>query len=545
MTLPVWNQTWRSATWNALDRPWDVIIIGGGITGAGVLRAAARAGLSALLLEAADFASGTSSRSSKLVHGGLRYLYNRQYDVTRESVREREWLLKAAPALVTKSAFTIPVYSSYKVKPRIFGIGIAIYDLFAHKWDHQSLSSSQILRDHPGLQPARLLGGYRYYDAEVDDSRLVLRVLMEAAASGATALNYARVESLLRDASGRVCGVAVRDCAAQGQGATFELRSRVVVNATGPFSDDLRLPLGLPARLRQLRGSHLVFSADRFPVSEALTIFHPRDKRAMFVIPWEGVTMVGTTDIDHDPAVQCAPEPFCSQTETKYILEAANALFPSLNLTTADIISSFAGLRPIIRGSAENPSKESRAHAVWNEHGLITITGGKLTTFRIMASDALRAVLTALGRRTAVPPRSSFFNPLPRGMTTPLSPSELTYLSGRYGAATPDLLEAALPDELTNISTLPNLWAELRWAARAEAVNHLDDLLLRRVRLGLLLGEGLRVHMPRVHSIVQPELNWDDTRWQREEEAYWQVWQACYSAAPGGNPQKESEINHA
>ena len=150
MSLPVWNQTWRRSTWSALDRPWDVIIIGGGITGAGVLRAAARAGLSALLLEASDFSSGTSSRSSKLVHGGLRYLYNRQYDVTRESVREREWLIKAAPALVTKSAFTIPVYSSYKVKPRIFGIGLAFYDLFAYKWDHRSLSSSHILRDHPG-----------------------------------------------------------------------------------------------------------------------------------------------------------------------------------------------------------------------------------------------------------------------------------------------------------------------------------------------------------------------------------------------------------
>ena len=380
------------------------------------------------------------------------------------------------------------------------------------------------------------MGGFRYYDAEVDDSRLVLRVLMEAAASGATALNYARVESLLCDASGQVCGVAVRDCAAQGQGSSLELRARVVVNAAGPFSDELRLLLGLPARLRQLRGSHLVFSADRFPVSEALSIFHPRDKRGMFVIPWEGVVLVGTTDIDHDPADQKAPEPFSSEVETDYILEAANALFPALNLTAADIISSFAGLRPIIRGSAENPSKESRAHAVWNEHGLVTITGGKLTTFRIMASDALRAVLTALGRPTAVPPRSSFFNPLPRGMIAPLSSIDLTYLTGRYGAVTPNLLAAASPDELTHISTLPNLWAELRWAARAEAVNRLDDLLLRRVRLGLLLGEGLRAHMPRVRSIVQPEMGWDDARWQREEESYWQVWHTCYSAAPGRNP---------
>lgn len=532
MTLPVWNQSWRRSVWAALDRKWDVIIIGGGITGVGVLRAAVSAGLSALLLEAADFSSGTSSRSSKLVHGGLRYLYNRQYDVTRESVREREWLLKAAPHLVSKTAFTIPVYSSYKVKPRMFGIGVAMYDLFAHKWDHSSLSPDQILRDYPGLQGNRLMGGFRYYDAEVDDSRLVLRLLTEAAASGATALNYARVERLLCDAAGKVCGVAVRDCSASGSGETLELTARVVVNAAGPFSDDLRAPLGVPARIRQLRGSHLVFSASRFPVPEALTIFHPRDKRAMFVIPWEGVTLVGTTDIDHSGS-QSGGEPFCSQEETTYILEAANALYPDLALSRADIISSFAGLRPIIRGTAENPSKESRAHEVWNEHGLITITGGKLTTFRIMAQDALRQVFATLALPARIPPRSSFFDCIQRDVTSTLPAQMQNYLAGRYGAAYQALLSAAKPGELERIPDTPNLWAELRWAARAEAVDRLDDLLLRRARLGLLLGEGLRPLMPRVRTIVQPELGWDDARWQREENAFWKIWQAYYSASPG------------
>lgn len=529
----MWQKGWREEIWSRLDKEWDLLVIGGGITGAGVARLAAACGLDTLLVEARDFAFGTSSRSSKLAHGGFRYLYNRQFDVTFESVRQREELLREAPNLVTSLAFNLPNYGEYGFPSRLLHLGVCIYDLMAPKWRHSRLNAVQLRRTFPQLRIENLETCFRYEDAELDDARLVLRVIREAVASGASALNYTRAESLLRDARGEVRGAVLRDVVLP-DGRTVEVRAKVVVNASGPWTDQLRGQLDEPARLRKLRGSHLIFDAGRLPIPEALTIFHPVDKRAMFALPWEGKTLVGTTDVDQSAELENSfDEPFAAQSEIDYILTALDFLFPSLKIDQADVISSFAGLRPIISGGADSPSKESRAHQIWNEHGLITITGGKLTTFRLMARQTVAAVLAALWRSPQVDPHARVLErvQVPSVKDVPLD--QLRFLSGRHGSETSALLSQAAGEELAPIADLPNPWAELRYAARHEGAVHLDDLLLRRVRLGMLLPQGGAELLPRVRTIVQPELGWDDRRWQNEERAYRETWQRYYSPHPG------------
>jgi len=528
----MWRKGWREQTWSDLDQPWDLIIIGGGITGAGVLRHAVAAGLKTLLVEANDFSSGTSSRSSKLIHGGLRYIINKQYKVTQESVRERERMIKEAPHLVTKLGFLFPDYERYRFSMRQIGSLVAIYDLLAPKWDHSKFSREKIIREWPSLNSQGLMGGYLYYDAAMDDCRIVIRVLSEAAAAGGTALNYASVEKLLLDSKGQVCGVAIKDMASE-DGKTIEVKARAVVNACGPWADRVRSQIGQPARLRRLRGSHLIFPRQKLPVDRAVTLLHPKDMRAMFVIPWEGATILGTTDIDHDPGLDKAySEPFADGNEISYMLEAATLLFPGVNLTRDDVISSFSGLRPIIKGGADTPGKESRTHALWQEDGLITITGGKYTTFRIMAWQTVMTVLLKLGKMPVIK-LGRVFPRLPDIKAPNINPEVLAYLKGRHGRGTAEMIKTAGAGELERIGSLPNVWAELRWAARAEGVVHLADLLLRRVRIGMLLPGGAEDQLPRVRKAVQAELGWSDEKWQQESVAYMDTWRRYYSPSPG------------
>jgi glycerol-3-phosphate dehydrogenase len=528
----MWHKGWRDHIWSGIDQPWDLIIIGGGITGAGVLRQAVAAGLKTLLVEASDFAFGTSSRSSKLIHGGFRYLRNKQINVTKESVREREWILREAPNLVTPLSFLLPNFDRYHFPSWKLGLGVMIYDLLAPKWNHHKYNPVKLRKACPFLNGDGLIGGFQYYDAAMDDARVLLRVLREAVQAGGVALNYTRAEKLLRTGDGQVCGALLRDRVSP-DGNTVEVKAKVVVNASGAWSDEVRNQLGQPARLRRLRGSHLVFGRAKLPVDQALTLFHPRDGRAMFVRPWEGTTIIGTTDIDHDPVLDKKYlEPFAAEEEINYMMEALSLMFPDLGLTEKDIVSSFSGLRPVIHTGAATPSKESRAHALWEENGLITITGGKYTTFRIMSRQTMDRVLARLGK-SGTANRERIFDPLPDLSSFSLEPSTLAYLAGRHGNETARLLAAAKQGELEPIEQLPNVWAELRWAAREEGVEHLDDLLLRRVRLGLLLPRGANDLLGRTRSIVQPELGWSDERWQQEETAYLQTWQKYYSPKPG------------
>ena len=528
----MWQKGWRQTVWKDLGQKWDVIVIGGGITGAGVFRRAVAEGYKTLLVEAVDFSFGTSSRSSKLVHGGFRYLRNKQFDVTRESVREREWLLKEAKNLVTPLGFIMPFDYNRKTE-QLFGVGVIIYDLLAPKWKHSKFSRNRVLSVCPQIEKPDLKGAYLYYDSVMDDARLVQHIIREAVAAGGTAINYCKAEKLLRTKEGVVCGALLHDQGSSNLGE-IEVKSAVVINAAGPWSDDLRAEVNAPARLRRLRGAHLIFPREVLPIPHAVTLLHPRDRRAMFAIPWEGTTMIGTTDLDH-AAPLSKGEPYATQEEIDYILEAGRATFPSITLEQKDVISTFAGLRPVINTGQADPSKESRAHVVWEEEGLITVTGGKLTTFRIMAEEALQKAASRLPHKPNLEERKRYFDPQPAlqpraGVSSPT----LAYLSGRYGAETGDLLDSALEGENQPLSYLPNLWSEIRWAARCGAVEHLDDLLLRRVRIGMLLPDGAAAEMERVRAIVQTEMGWDDAKWKQEENRFREIYTRSYSQAPKG-----------
>ncbi len=525
----MWGRGWREQCWDRLQQPWDLIVIGGGITGAGILREAARVGLHVLLVEAGDFASGTSSRSSKLVHGGLRYLKNAQFRLTLDSVRERERLLHEGRGLITPLAFLMPGFESDRIPGWVFGIGLTLYDVLALQWGHRHYDPAGLRELCPPLSGDGLLGGYRYFDAQTDDARLVLRLIREGVHDGGMALNYCRVDGLLRSRSGQVRGVILHDQATQGAGLTAEIQAPVVVNATGAWADDLRGQVGGRPRLRKLRGSHLVFPTTRFPLQRAVSLLHPSDARPVFAFPWEGVTIVGTTDVDH--AHSLSEEPAISPAEADYLLDLVRWAFPSLHLSLDDAMATYAGVRPVIDTGKADPSKESREYVLWDESGLLTITGGKLTTFRRMAQSALRAVRRRLPGSPTFDPRLRVLDEPPEERCVPsdLPPAACSRLIGRYGADAPGLVACAQAGELEPIGSSSSLWAEVRWASRQEAIVHLDDLLLRRVRIGLTLAQGGAPWMDRIRAIAQPELGWDDARWESELSHYCTRWQDVYA----------------
>jgi glycerol-3-phosphate dehydrogenase len=522
----MWSQGWRERIWSQLDEEFDLIVIGGGITGAGILREAARAGLKAILFEQGDFASGTSSRSSKLVHGGLRYLKNAQVQMTWESVHEREHLLKEGRGLVTPLPFIMANFRSDKTPGWVFGVGLTMYDIMALKWNHASYDLKGLRSLVPQLTSPGLVSGFRYFDAQTDDARLVLRVLLEATKNGALALNYARVEGLLRTKN-RVSGVMVRDLA-PGPGSTIEVHARVVVSGTGAWADEIRKQIGGRARLRVLRGSHIFLPQSKLPLTRAVTFLHPSDGRPVYILPWEGVTLVGTTDVDHE--MTPSTDLRISRNESEYLMLAVRHAFPAMDLTLADVQSSLAGVRAVVDTGKADPSKESREFVLWNESGLLTVSGGKLTTFRLMAQKALRAVRSILPEHPWLGMEERVLDPLPpeAGLCDVLPELRLR-LMGRYGAETCNLVEAAQNGEMQTVGSSPSLWAELRWAARSEGVVHLDDLLARRVRLNIIVPGGGIVEMEKIRKIIQPELGWSDIRWEQEEKAYREIWSAYYS----------------
>lgn len=524
----MWSFQTRSEAWSRLtqESEWDLIVIGGGITGAGILREATRRGWRTLLVEAHDFASGTSSRSSKLVHGGFRYLKNGQIRLTYESVRERERLLSEGHGLVNKLGFLLANFDGDAIPGWVFEAGLICYDLLAFQWGHRRYDAYDMRDLCPVLTDEGLQGGFRYFDAQTDDARLVLRLIQESARAGGLALNYARAESILCKVDGTVCGVAIRDLNPSG-GASFEAKARVVINASGAWADDLRRQIGGAPRLRKLSGSHLIFPAERIPLKRAVSFLHPVDARPVFAFPWEGVTLIGTTDLDIREPI--SSDPAISSGETDYLLEAVQFAFPCLDLTSDDIQATFSGVRPVVNTSKSDPSKESREHVLWRENGLLTVAGGKLTTFRLMALDALKKVHDRLPPH-ANDVRGRLLDPNPEGLELPehLPPLARLRLIGRHGFDSIGLLDSARRGEHTQIGDSLALWSELRWAARAEAVIHLDDLLLRRVRLGLLLPHGGTHLLEQVRAVAQPELGWDDHRWQQEAAAYSNLWKKCY-----------------
>nr|WP_314528239.1 glycerol-3-phosphate dehydrogenase/oxidase [uncultured Pseudomonas sp.] len=516
-----WNGTWREAVLPTLaNETWDLIVIGGGISGAGIVREAARRGWRCLLLEQRDFAWGTSSRSSKMVHGGLRYIAKGQWRLTRDSVRERQRLLDEAPGLVEPMSFMMPHYRGGFPGPRVMGGLLSVYDALAGRRDHRFHDAQQLRFMAPGVQEEGLLGGTRFVDALTDDARLVMRVLAEARADGAVVLNGVRVEHLLRE-DGRVCGVEVVDCEGGGR---LHLQCRALAVATGAWAERLRPPEH-PHQLRPLRGSHLLLPGWRLPVAQAFTFLHHSDRRPVFVFPWEGATVVGTTDVDHHDDLDLSAS--ISAEELDYLLAACAQQFPQAGVVAADVLSTWSGVRPVVgsaTGEQGKPSNETREHVLWQEPGCVTLAGGKLTTFRPQAIEVLKACALMLGREFN-DDGAPVFATVPILAIAGLSSQQWRRLAGRHGRALPQL--AQLLEQLghDSVGATDTLWAELAMACDTEMVLHLDDLLLRRTRLGLLLPGGAEDYLPAIRQLCQPRLGWDDARWQQEQQLYLALWQ--------------------
>ena len=522
---------------DALERlssqTWDLLVIGGGISGAGVAQQAARRGWSVLLLEQRDFAWGTSSRSSKLVHGGLRYLKQGDLKTTLHSVRERQRLLREAPGLVEPQSFLFADCTGRKPGRWLMQAGLAVYDRMAGNQRragshfYADLATTQALA--PGLAPPGLRGALVFQDAKTDDARLVWRVLLEAQRDGAVLLNYVAVQSL-QTTNGQVTGVVTQDSLT---GQTHTVQARAVVNATGAWADRLRAGVGAAPLLRPLRGSHLVLPFWRLPVAQSISFMHPQDGRPVFFYPWEGATLVGTTDLDHRVGLDA--EASITATEVAYLLDAVNDQFPAAHVTAADISACYAGVRPVIDDGEQAASSATRDHLVRDESGLVTLAGGKLTTFRLMAQDALALAAPHAGK--AFEKDDAPVLTLAAKLNPRWSAAVRQRLQSRYGVHAADWCEDARDGDLHPIPGTQTLWLELAIAARFEAVQHLDDLLLRRTRLGILLPRGGLDHASRIQALCAPHLAWSAPRWTEEIERYCALIAAHYQP-PGVAPKK-------
>jgi len=504
---------------------WDLVVVGGGITGAGVFREAVRMGLKTLLCEASDFAWGTSSRSSKLIHGGLRYLKEGKILLTYDSVKQRERLLREAPGMVEPLGFLMPVYKGRGPGRLSLQAGLSLYDLMAGENHHRRYDSETFSRLVPGISTDGLLGGFRFMDAQVDDARLVLRLINEAVAAGGTAINYTRVIRVNRNRTGAVAGVALEDTETNQY---REISTKAVINATGAWAEKLHPSPKSHLHLRPLRGSHLVFPRWLLPINQAVTLIHPKDERPLFIIPWEGALILGTTDLDHGR--ELLKEPVMARSEAEYMMAALNVHFPSLNIRLSDAVSSWAGIRPVLSKGDKPPSKESREYIVWVKDGLVTVTGGKLTTFRSLARDALNAAMPYLPAANHIRINDPAFAPVPvkPEFEKRLPLSQVKRLYGRYGKQAEEIIENAASDDLTLMPGTDTLWAELPILAKNEHIRHLSDLLLRRVRIGLLMPGGGRAHLDRIQRLCAPMLSWDDEKWKTERHRYVKHWDYAY-----------------
>ena len=506
---------------------FDVVVIGGGITGAGVALDAASRGYSVALVEKSDFAAGTSSRSSKLVHGGLRYLQNFDLGLVREALLERSLLVRLAPHLVTPLPFLVPAFEGRR-PDRLMGMGLNMYDAMSwrrgrdedEEWSpdrHRIIGSAETVEMAPALAGRDPTAAYLFYDCQTDDARLVLTVLGEAERFGAVCANACEATGL---AEGR--GLLVRDTLGGGE---FELTAANVINATGVWADRLR-PDELYAeeevpRIRPSRGTHVTLPRDALPV-EAGVIVPAGGGRTIFALPWLGRTLAGTTDNDYEGPLEHVPP---ADEDVAYLLDALNDFFAT-SLGSDDLTGAYAGVRPLI--STADPKKSvdisRRAELYETSSGLVTITGGKLTTWRRMAKMAVDRIVEREGREA--PCRTDEIplgEPVEAG-ALPDAPAvdddSRRHLARRYGHAAGLVvrLAAAAPELGRRISPdLPDILAEAAYAAGHEQARSLADVLLRRTRLGLLDARRLGTEAPRaVAAAMAAELEWDEARVERE-----------------------------
>jgi len=490
---------------------WDIIIVGGGATGVGVAIDAASRGYDTLLLEGSDFGKGTSSRSTKLVHGGVRYLEQGNVSLVMEALKERGILRQNAPHLVTDLAFVVPNYDWWEAP--FYGVGLKLYNILSGKYGFgpsKILSREETLQHLPTIKQEGLRGGVIYFDGQFDDSRLLINMVTTSARQGATLLNYCRVMELTKDQEGQVNGVVARD---EESGNTFTATAKVVVNATGPFTDKVRrlADPSVPAMIAPSQGIHLVFDRSFLPGSSAIMVPHTSDGRVMFAIPWHGHTLVGTTDT---PIAEATEEPSPMQDEIEFILKTA-AQYLRMPPKRSDVLSVFTGIRPLVKASnSGNTAALSRDHTIHiDQSGLLSIAGGKWTTYRNMAEDCVNhaAILGKLPERECSTKRLNIHGHHPQA-------SKFDHLSF-YGSDAPAIQqlmqsEPALAQPLT--ADLPYVGAEVVWATRNEMARTVEDVLARRTRALFLNAKAALLAAPTVASLMARELK-RDSRWEAEQ----------------------------
>lgn len=526
----------------ARGQVYDLLVVGGGITGAGVAREAAWSGLSTLLVEKHDYASGTSSRSSKLLHGGLRYLENYEFHLVFEAVRERMEGYRLAPHLVEPIPFLFPQYVHDRPGINILSMGLWLYDAMAGLQTfglHKRLSPSQFAEAAPGIRAEGLRGGFRYWDARTDDARLTLEIILDAQQLGATTLNRMSVEKAHRDAE----GVWNCELADELTGERMTVRARSVVIAAGAWLDAVA-PIfegGEPRkRMRPTKGVHLLVPRSRLPIRETMVVMHPRDKRVSFAIPIDDHVVIGTSDTDHpDPAM----EPGVSADDVAYMLEGVNHLFPDAHLTASDVYTSYAGLRPLVYEGEKAESQVSREHDVFAiAEGVCAIAGGKLTTWRIMATDVLKPVMKArkaAGHKPARRLRDLYRRVLP-GVGTYVSRQQILDSADNiarqhglpievvrtlltiYGARTQAVIEYAKtrPDGWQTVGHGQLIAGAFDFAVEHEDALSLDDLLRRRSNLYYTEPDQGRSVAASVARRVASQLGWSDAQISQQVEAY-------------------------
>jgi glycerol-3-phosphate dehydrogenase len=518
-------------------QPADLLVIGGGITGAGIARDAAMRGLRTMMVEQKDLGSGTSSRSSRLIHGGLRYLEQGEFGMVLEANRERRTLLRIAPHLVWPLPFVFPVHRGDRISRWRLAAGMLLYDvlaLFRNVRSHRMLGKRGMLEAEPMLRDRGLLGGARYYDAQCDDARLVVATARSAIHHGALVANYMAVVGLERTA-GRVVGAQLEDRLSGERGV---LRASVVVNATGPWSDQVRRleDAGSAPLLQATKGVHVVVDRSRIDHREAIAFTSPIDGRVMFVLPWGDLSYIGTTDTD---TTENPDDLTVSAHDIVYLLRSANARFPGARLSIEDVRASWAGLRPLLldRG-APNASSRSREHAiVRGAGGMLTVVGGKLTTYRSMAAEVVDQAMRELKHRASRPAEArTDEEPLPGGETADFSQFRERGLELGIPAASVDHLLRHYGTEAAGIFNLggadrrllrqllpphPSIEAEVVHAVRRELAQTVEDVLVRRFHLYYEHPEQGIPAAHRVAELMGEELGWDPARIEAEAERYW------------------------
>ncbi|MFZ1864280.1 MAG: glycerol-3-phosphate dehydrogenase/oxidase [Polyangiales bacterium] len=540
----------REEMWEKIPEQVDVVVIGGGITGAGILRDAARRGLKVVMFEQNDIAYGTSSRSSKLIHGGLRYLESYEFSLVFESVSERRIVLDLAPHLVNPLAFLFPVYQGARKSLRMISAGMWLYDglaLFRSPKRHRTLKPKEVAEEEPILKQEGLQGAPLYYDCSTDDARLTLETVIDAIRNGGVAVTWARVDALTKDDHGRVSGVVVRNAR---DGSLKEVKSHTVINATGPWTDEVLAMSGprTGKMLRPTKGIHIVVERRKLPVEHAVVLFHPTDRRVLFALPWGDRTYVGTTDTDYEgtPGQEAA-----TLEDVDYLIEASNHYFPSNQIARDDVISTWAGLRPLIAPEPEvsdiAESQVSREHQiVIGEDGLITIAGGKLTTYRKMAKECVDTAVQILKLSGYLPEHiqsgQTFKYPLPGAVGWPadddhnkvadefsqvckcdLGEKTRLHLVDTYGMRALELAELCDEDPKLTEPIVPGrveIMAQIDFGVHEELAASVSDILIRRTQIFFRDYDQGLASVDKVANRMAELIGWSDAEKQKSIDHY-------------------------